>query len=364
MALLWASARLEFEHVRRNRAFLALVLVAAVSFLALLSLFGLTGSYAPMALIDKDGGPYAARFIQALEQAHHSFALRPMSQAKADAELRQGRLVGAITIPENFGSEIAKGNTVPIEVDVDNVNLDLTDDVQRALPAAVVTFGRSLGLPGIRLSLAEHDSLPHDTGYIPYLAVSALGLDALVLAGILGALSVAREWEGKTIKLWRLAPVGPGALLGGKLFASALLACAALTVTTILVVWGYRVVPVAPLAVVGAMAACVVIFTCLGAWLGSVLRRTLPVVPLIFGLAMPFYIDSGALEPTRFDGEKIWLIAHASPLYYAIGVLEWAFHGLKVTPEPVLIDLLILVGFAVASLLAARAALAGTGGVR
>jgi len=95
-----------------------------------------------------------------------------------------------------------------------------------------------------------------------------------------------------------------------------------------------------------ALLACVAIFTCVGAWLGAVLKRTLAAVPLLFGLAMPFYIDSGALEPTRFDGETIWTIAHLSPVYYAVGVLEWSFHGLHVTPEPVYVDLLVLTGLA------------------
>jgi len=41
------------------------------------------------------------------------------------------------------------------------------------------------------------------------------------------------------------------------------------------------------------------------------------------------------------------MIAHLSPVYYAVGVLEWAFHGLRVTPEPVYVDLLVLVAIAV-----------------
>jgi len=54
-----ASAALELAHVRRNRGFVALTALAAVSFLVMVSLFGLTGSRAPVALINHDGGPYA-----------------------------------------------------------------------------------------------------------------------------------------------------------------------------------------------------------------------------------------------------------------------------------------------------------------
>jgi hypothetical protein len=60
-------------------------------------------------------------------------------------------------------------------------------------------------------------------------------------------------------------------------------------------------------------------------------------------------VDSGALEPARFDGDTIWWIAHASPVYHAVGVMEDAFHGLRVTPDPVWLDLVALLGFAVAS---------------
>lgn len=111
----------------------------------------------------------------------------------------------------------------------------------------------------------------------------------------------------------------------------------------------YGVVPVAPWATLFTLCACVAIFTCFGAWLGALLKRTLAAVPLLFGLVMPLYIDSGALEPTRFDGESIWRIAHLSPIYYAVGVLEWAYHGIRVTPEPVYLDLLALLAIALVS---------------
>jgi len=341
-----ASAALELAQVNGNRAFVALTALAAVSFLVMVSLFGLTGAYAPVALITLDGGPYAQRFVEALLGAHPSFALRYMTAEQAEAALLSGRLVGIITIPAGFSTDVERGITVPIDVRIDNVNVDLTHDVQRALPAAIVAFGRAHEFPGIRVQMVEHDVMPQDTGYIPYLVVSALALDAMVIAGILGAMATACEWERGTVKLLRLAPASAGVVLAGKLTVAGAVAAAALAVTLAAIVLVYGVVPIAPWTTVFTLAACVAIFTCLGAWMGAVLKRTLAAVPLLFGLAMPLYVDSGALEPTRFDGEAIWMIAHLSPVYYAVGALEWAFHGLRVTPEPVYVDLLVLLALA------------------
>jgi ABC-2 type transport system permease protein len=337
-----ASAALEMAQVRRNFGFVVLTALAAVSFLVMVSLFGLTGAYAPLALINLDGGPYSHSFIEALNGAHHSFALKYMSAEQAKTALHSGRLVGIITIPAGFSENAEQGVTVPIDVQIDNINVDMTNDVQRALPAAIVAFGKQHNFPGVRVEMVEHDVLPHDTGYIPYLVVSALALDAMVIAGILGAMATAREWENKTLKMLRLSPASPGIVLAGKLAVAVLVAAIALGFALLAIVVVYGVVPVAPWATLLALAGCVVIFTCIGAWVGALLKRTLAAVPLLFGLAMPFYVDSGALEPTRFDGQAIWIIAHLSPVYYAVGVLEWAFHGLHVTPEPIYVDLLVL----------------------
>ncbi len=100
----------------------------------------------------------------------------------------------------------------------------------------------------------------------------------------------------------------------------------------------------------GAILLCVAIFSCLGVALGAILRRTLPVTSLVVGLALPLYVCSGSLEPERFDGNKLWILAHFSPVYSAVGVLEDAFHGLHVTPESVGTDFLTLIIWAVLSL--------------
>ena len=344
--------------IRSQKWFVFLTALASLSFLVMVCLFGLTGSYAPVAFIDNDKGPLSRQFKENLLQAYHSFALKDMSLTQAQESLLSGKLAGIITIPAGFSKDVGSGHTIPIKLQIDNVNVDLTNDIQRALPAAIVDFGWKNSFPGVRVQMVEHDVIPHDTFYIPYLVVSALALDAMVIAGILGAMATAREIERKTLKLLRLSPASLNAVLAGKLAVSAFVASAALALTLLVIVFGYGVVPVAPVTTVAVLLLCVAIFTCLGAWLGVLLKRTMVVVPLMFGLAMPFYIDSGALEPTRFDGQSIWLVAHLSPIYYAVGVLEWAFHGLHVTPELPGTDLLILLGIAFAAIILTKVSLA------
>jgi ABC-2 type transport system permease protein len=352
-SVLSGSFRAELLHLLRARLFVALTIIQAVTFLFLVSLFGLTGSRAPTALVTQDHGPYAQEFIAQLASTYHSFDLRPMDASSAFAELQRGGLVAIITIPANFSSALAHGQAITLQVVVDNVNTDMTDDIQRALPSAIVAFGKLHHFSGIRVQGTEVDLVNHDTGFIPYLVVSALALDAFIIASILSAMAVAREFETKTIKLLAVAPVHPLLPLLGRMLATDTIAVGALLVPVALAVFGYHIIPLHPYEVVGVMLLCVAIFGCIGVAIGALLRRTFPVVSLIFGLGFPLYLGSGSLEPQRFDGNLIWIIAHLSPVYYAVGILEQAFHGLQVTPEPVWVNFMALFGWAFLTLLLA-----------
>src|SRR5439155_251559 len=81
--------------------------------------------------------------------------------------------------------------------------------------------------------------------------------------------------ELKTVKLLRLAPGAPGAALAGKLVVAAAVSAVALAAALLAIVFVYGVVPVAPWTTAAALLACVAIFTCMGAWVGAILKRTL-----------------------------------------------------------------------------------------
>lgn len=348
--------RAELLQLGRSRLFLALTAIQAIAFLLLVSLFGLTGSRAPVALVNNDRannggtGKYASKFIEALREAHHSFAISPMDSVSAARALHNGEIVAVITIPAEFSESVVFGKDTMIKVDVDNIDTDMTDDVQRALPSAIVQFGSQLRLPEVRLHVAEVDLVDHDTGFIPYLVVSGLVLDAFVIAGILSAMTVAREFETGNLRLLMVAPIHPLVPIMGRVAATNVIAGAVMVCPVSVVVFGYHVHPLHPAGAVGVLLLCTAVFGFVGVALGAILKRTLPVAALVFGISLPLYLCSGSLEPERFDGGRLWILGHLSPVYQAVGLLEMAFHGLKVTPESVGVNEAALLGWSVGML--------------
>jgi len=327
-----------------------LAMLLPLNLLLLMSLFALTGYNAPTGLVVGEDTPRARLFVHALEDAHHSFALRRMDAATAHALLERGRLVAVIEVPAGFDSTIAMRRAAEVRLTVDNVNRDMAEDVRRAVPAAAAIFAYRLRLKGVRIRPELVSVLKRDTGYVEYLGVSAIALAAMIAGGLLGGTVVAREWESGAARLLLVSPAGAAPVLTGRLAAAALVGVLASAVTALVVVFGYGVPAERPLEAAAAIVLTVAASTSLGGLLGALLRRTLPIAPLVLGVGLPFYLDSGALEPQRFDGEWLFRLAHLSPAYYGVGVMEHAFHGLVVTPEPVWLLLAALAAIAIVPL--------------
>jgi ABC-2 type transport system permease protein len=345
------AARDQLRSFRRAPVTTLLAMLLPLNLLLLMSLFALTGYNAPTGLVVGEDTPRAREFVQALRDAHNSFALRPLDRATAHALLQRGRLVAVIEVPAGFDSTIAARRAAEVRLTVDNVNLDMAEDVRRAVPAAAAIFAERLQLRGVRIHPELVNVIPRDTGYVEYLGVSAIALAAMIAGGLLGGTVVAREWETGAARLLLVSPAGPAPVLVGRLAAAALVGVIASVVTALVVVFGYGVPALRPLEAIAGIVLTVAASTSLGGLLGAVLRKTLPIAPLVLGIGLPFYLDSGALEPQRFDGEWLFRFAHLSPAYYGVGVMEHAFHGLSVTPEPVWMLLAALAAIAIVPLL-------------
>jgi ABC-2 type transport system permease protein len=341
----------ELRRLRRSRLLLALVLVQAMTFLVLVTLFGMTGAFAPTIVVNHDNGPISQQFIANLENDHHSFTITMMSNETAARDLvTHGTYVALIVIPAGFSQGIADGKTVPITVFIDNINTDMSDDIERAVPSAVLAFGNALQFQGLSAGVVETDVYPTDTSFINYMIASAFVLDTLIIAGTLSALSVADEFEAKTAKFLAVSPVHPLIPLTGRVATTILVSLGALLSTVYFALLAYGIAPVDPASMLLVLVFCVVIFSLIGAALGSLIKRALPVAMLVLGVALPLYLFSGSYEPQRFDGNMIWMASHASPEYYAVGLMEHAVFGLQVTPEPLLVLAATLTAFGVGAL--------------
>lgn len=336
------AVRVQWLSLARAPLTALFALVLPLNLLLLMSLFALTGYNAPTALVMGEDTPRARAFVQALRDAHNSFELRPMDRETALDLVRRGRLVAVIEIPKGFDAAIAEGRLATVPLTVDNVNLDMAEDVRRAVPAASAIFAERLNLPGVRVRPQLINLLAKDTGYVEYLGVSAIALAAVIAGMILGGTVVAREWETGAARMLRVAPGGAGAVLIGRLLAAACMGVIASAVTALVVIFGYGVPVAHPFEVLAGIVFTVVASTSLGGLLGVLLRRTLPITPLVLGTQLPFYLDSGALEPQRFDGEFLFWVGHLSPSYFGVGVLEHGYNRLVVTPEPVWLLLTVL----------------------
>jgi ABC-type transport system involved in multi-copper enzyme maturation permease subunit len=356
LTALGGGFRAEIQQLRRSRLLLVLTAVEAVTFLVLVSIFGLTGTHVPTAVVDSDGGKLAHQWAQVMSATYNTYGVRYMDARSAQQALGRGDVAAILYIPAGFSQHMAQHSMIRIHFLVDNVNGDLTTEAELGIPPSARTFGIANHFPGIRVVTAENDLVKHEVGFIPYLVVSALALATLVVAATLAASAVAREFEGCTLAYLKLSPAHPLVPLAGRLLATAAVSAAAVGVAALLVVAGYGVTPSHPAALAAGLLLCVVIFSCIGACIGTLVRRTLPLSALIFGLALALYLDSGSLEPTRFYGNRLWVIAHTSPVYYAIGILQYAVHSLRVTPETIPVNFAALTGWA---LLAAAGAWLG-----
>ena len=338
-----AACRIELLQLKRSPLLVSLTIIQAVTFLFLVSLFGMTGAMAPTAVIDRDMGGRAQAFIQNLNQAHHSFSvIRSMTDEQAMDALKHGNLVAKITIPKNFTRSILRRQNSSIDVVVDNIDTDMTEDIQRALPSAITAFAKEQNLGYINVEVEETDLIDHDTDFVTYLIASSLVLAAFIIACNLSATSVAREYESKTAVQLCLSPSHPLLAILGRLLGDCLFSLAAMTLPVAVAVINFGIRPVNWLEMIACLLLCVFTFSCFGAALGAFLKRTLPVASVVFGLALPLFMVSGAYEPERFDGNLIWGIAHCSPIYFGVGIIEHAVHGLHVTPESVGMNFLIL----------------------
>ena len=356
LRVMWACMKKDVKSALTERVFTIISLFVPVNILILLSLFVLSGGQAPTAVVMQDTGPYAQQFYTAMNHAH-SFVLQKTSASDAQNLIQAGRIVAIVTIPSDFDTRIQQDQPVQVNVQVNNLNTDFTNDIRRAVPLSITSFYAKAFPHLVPVTTHEIDLHAQDTGYIPYLTVSILVV-GLVLAGILQAgTASAREYENETIKELLLSPASRWSIIVGKMLAAFVMSLAAVVVVLAVLIFVIGVWPVHWDEVIGFTLLTLIIFIAWGTLLGTLIKQRQPVLALTFGTSIPLFFLSGAFGPISFTTPPVQFIAQAFPIYYAIVLQQHAFHDFTLNTYGVSTNVLILIGYALVLISAASLAL-------
>ena len=344
-----AVALKDIQSSLRDRAFTAISVIVPLNFLLLFILFVIGGGQAPTAIVLQDHGPYAQQFVSAMEHAH-SFVIQETSTQEAQHLISTGKIVAVVTIPPDFDANLRAGRPVALPVTVNNLDVDFTNDIRRAVPLAITSFYSQAFPSQVVVQAHEVDVQAHDTGYIEYLSVSILVIGVMVGGLIQAGTNAAREYERETIKELLLSPASRWAVETGKVLGAVILSLASVAVVLAVVILLLQVYPVHWGEVLGFALLITAIFVAFGVLFGTLVRRRQSLIPLSLGLSLPIFFLSGAFGPANWGTPVADALARALPVYYAIGVFQHAFHGYDTTQTSPLVNSLVLAGFAVAAI--------------
>lgn len=150
-----------------------------------------------------------------------------------------------------------------------------------------------------------------------------------------------------------LSPASRWAVVIGKMLASLAMSFASTILVLGVLIFLIGVYPVHWLAALGFVLLTLIIFISLGTLLGTLVKQRQAFIALAFGTSIPLFFLSGAFGPISFNVPALQVVAQIFPVYYAIVVLQYAFHNFTLNTYGLSTNMLILIGYALAFVLLA-----------
>lgn len=295
----------------------------------------------PVALVDLDKGPQGTQIARAIRNAN-VFRLQEVDTARAQALLKNLDVVAVVTIPVGFSQSLEAHQGTTIDVTVNNLNLDFTNDIRRAVPDAITRYYIAQGDQSpIKITMVEADLRQRDIQMFQYAVLPTVVLLLIVSGLISGGIATAREWESSTVKELLLSPASGGAIIAGKVLAG-FVTSFALGVLVLLAAYGLGwIYPqgIYWLDMVLVLGLVALVGASLGVAVGAALRRIMPVIAISINLALYLFFLAGGVGVLAF--EPLWLqnIAAFVPLTYGNHALQMAlfYHSADLLGRDVLV---------------------------
>ncbi|GAC1565582.1 MAG: ABC transporter permease [Ktedonobacteraceae bacterium] len=305
---------------------IAVTLLPPIAFLLVNALGAAAVGRSPVALVTLDQGAKGQQMAQIIHNAD-VFRITDATPSQAQVLLNNIDVVAVITIPADFTQRVDAHMSAPIDVAVNNLNLDFTNDIRRSVPDAITQFYQAQGnANSIKVTMQESDLRHRDVQIFQYNVLPTILLLLMISGLINGGLSTAREWESRTVKELLLSPASRGAIIAGKV-------CAGFAITFVLgmlvLLLSYALGWTQPQGIYWLSAmltiALVSLFSAgLGVAIGAALRRIQVVIAVSINVAIYLFFLAGGIGVLAF--EPVWLqnIAAFVPLTYGRHALEQA----------------------------------------
>lgn len=236
---LMAMARKEWIQLRRDPRSLALAFLLP---LLLLVFFGYAITWdiddLPLAVLDQDGSRASRELVEAFEASgYFSVAERLEGYGKVEDPLVEGRVRGVLVVPPGFARELSSGAPAPVQLILDGSDANTATIALNYADAIAGGYSRRILLQGRTSSLPVEPEVR--VWYNPQLESRSMivpGLVAVIMsiiAAMLTALTIAREWERGTMEQLAATPVGRLEVILGKLLPYVLIGAFDVAVTVV-----------------------------------------------------------------------------------------------------------------------------------
>lgn len=323
---IWVIFRKDIRVWLRQPANIAATILPPLAFLLAGALGATAVGRSPVALVTLDSGAKGQQMAQIIHNAD-VFRLTDATPAQAQTLLNQIDVVAVITIPADFTRRVDAHVAAPIDVTVNNLNLDFTNDIRRSVPDAITQYYAAQGsVSPIKVTMQETNLRHRDVELYQYGVLPTILLLLCISGLINGGLSTAREWESRTVKELLLAPVSRGAIIAGKVFAGFAITFMLGTLVLLLgdVLGWTQPQGVYWLSALLTIALVSLFSTGLGVAIGAALRRIQVVIAVSINVAIYLFFLAGGIGVLAFEPDWLQNIAAFVPLTYGRHALEQA----------------------------------------
>ena len=275
----------------------------------------------PIAVANLDKGPLSWRALEILEDVGEvKVKYNAWSLEEAVDMIRDGKVYGAVIIPEGFTESLMMGESTYIIVVVDQTDPHTSVIVREAAKSMAYALQASLseeyGLPAITVSYQTvyGPTVTTMERFTPITMTLLLHLVPMTLI----SMSICKERETGTYERLIMAPISRWGIIGGKLIAYFLVTVVDMVVTLLFLVTFFDIQVRGSMIDLSVFSALMLICSLsMGMFLSVISKNQLQAVTTSIFLFIPSLLFGGIISAVEFISPAVrTVLTYGLPVYY------------------------------------------------